>query len=333
MIDTIKRLAQTYGPSGHEDQIRAAIEAEIDGLADEVEVDALGNLIAWRRPGDSAKKPLRVMLTAHMDEIGLVVSHVEKNGFLRFTNLGGIRLSTLPGNRVQFADGTQGAIGNEPITGSKIPPMTELYIDVDDGDGEHNITPGDAAGMVRDVVVRGNRIMGKSLDDRVGCAILIEVMRRLQKTPHEIAFVFAVQEEVGSRGAQTAAYAIGPDFGLAVDLTITGDTPKYTPTRVELGKGPAIKVQDASMIVPQEVRDFLEKSAKGARVPYQMEILTTPGVFTDGRALQLSRAGVPSGVISIPARYVHSTNETVDMRDVENTVKLVLRVLQRPIKL
>mgnify|MGYP005853189325 CR=1 FL=1 len=330
MIETIRKLVEAYGPSGHEDQIRALILDEIDGLADDVTVDALGNVIAWKRSGQEGAA--KVMLSAHMDEIGVMVTHVDKEGFLRFTNIGGVSAVTLIGNRVRFADGAVGAIGVEKLDNTKqVPEFDQLFIDASGGNGKHNIAVGDAAGFARDLVVRGDRLTAKSMDDRIGCAVQIEVMRRLTDCPNDVAFVFSVQEEVGLRGARTAAYAVDPDIGIAIDVTRTGDTPKGLTMEVALGKGPAIKVKDGGMLAAPEVVDLLEKAAKKARLPYQREVLVSG--TTDAASMQLVRAGVRAGCLSIPCRYIHTTSETVDINDVENAVKLLVAMLEKPIKL
>ncbi|HEC23133.1 MAG TPA: M42 family peptidase [Chloroflexi bacterium] len=328
MIETIRKLVEAYGPSGHEDQIRALILEEIDGLADEVTVDALGNVIAWKRSGREGAK--KVMLSAHMDEIGVMVTHVDEDGFLRFTGIGGVYASTLIGNRVRFADGTVGAIGVEGDMNRK-PALSELYIDVSDGKNRKpRIRVGDAAGMVRDLVVRGDRLTAKSMDDRIGCAVQIEVMRQLSGSPNDVAFVFSVQEEVGLRGARTAAHAVDPDIGIAIDVTRTGDTPKGVKMDVKLGAGPAIKIKDSGMLAAPEVVALMEKAARKARIPCQREVLVRG--TTDAAAMQLVRAGVRAGCLSIPCRYVHTTSETVDLNDVQNAVKLLLTLLKEPVR-
>jgi len=327
MIETIRKLAEAYGPSGHEDQVRALILDELDGLADEVTVDPLGNVIAWRRA--AGPDPRRVMLAAHMDEIGLMVTYVDEKGFLRFTNVGALYPSTLIGNRVRFADGLVGAVGVEGSV-NRLPKMEELFIDVSGGSGKPTVRVGDAACMDRGFVRRGDRLTAKSMDDRVGCAVQIEVMRRLGETPNDVAFVFSVQEEVGLRGAATAAYAVDPHVGISVDVTRTGDTPKGAKTDVQLGAGPSIKIKDARMLSAPEVIHLLEDAAQAADVPVQREILT--GGSTDAAAIQLSRAGVRAAGLSIPCRYIHSTSETVDLGDVEGAVKLLVSLLENPVE-
>jgi putative aminopeptidase FrvX len=328
MLDTLRKLVESYGPSGHEDQTRQAILAEIDGLADEVSVDALGNVIAWKRCGK--KDPTRVMLAAHMDEIGLMVSFVEKNGFLRFANIGYLIPNTLHGNRVRFADGTTGVIGvDREYLLDDLPRQEHLFVDIGGGNGGR-IGVGDAAGLARELVVSGSRLIGKSMDDRAGCALQIEVMRRLKKPANDVAFVFTTQEEIGSRGARTSAYSVEPHIGIAIDVTMAGDTPRGMKTDIALGKGPAIKVRDTGMIASPDVVRLMERAAKAARVPYQREVLTTG--TTDAAGIQINQAGVRSGALSIPCRYVHTTSEMVDLADLESGVKLLVKLLETPLK-
>lgn len=330
MIETIKKLVEAYGPSGHEEQTRNLILEEIEGLADEVSVDAMGSIIAWRYSSD--EDAARVMLSAHMDEIGVMVTHVDKEGFLRFTNIGGLYPVTLVGNRVRFADGTTGAIYvEERDDKNKVPKLSDLYIDVDDGSGGHTIQVGDAGGLSRDLVVRGDRLVAKSMDDRIACAIQIEIMRALKDAalPSHVAFVFSVQEEVGMRGAQTAAYAVDPLIGIAIDVTRTGDTPKGHKMAVRLGDGPAIKIKDGRMLAAPEVIRLMEAAAERAGVPAQREVLTAG--TTDAATMQLVRAGIQAGCLSIPCRYVHTTSETVSYADVQNAVKLMVELLKESV--
>jgi putative aminopeptidase FrvX len=331
MRELIRRLVETYGPSGVEEQVRAAIRAELEplALAEEPRVDALGNLIV-RKQGVQGGEGKRIILAAHMDEIGVMVTYVDEKGFARFTRIGGVRPITCVGARVAFADGTVGVIGLESKDrkASEAPKFEQLYIDL--GATSRDDCPvnvGDSAVFVRPFVcLEGARLVAKAMDDRIGCAILIETLRRLEQTPHDVYFVFTVQEEVGVRGARTSAYGIDPDMAIAVDITLTGDTPESHPMAVELGKGPAVKVQDRGMIAHPAVRDMMVQRAKKAGIPYQLEILERGS--TDASAMQLVRAGVPSGCLSIPCRYAHTPSEMVDEGDVENSVRLLLEILR-----
>ena len=326
MRELIRKLVETFGPSGVEKQIRSVIRAEVEPLADEIRVDPLGSLVV-RKQGNGEGK--RIVLDAHMDEIGVMVTYVDEKGFARITRIGGVYPLTCVGARVAFADGTTGIIGVEQKRNNpgSIPKFEQLYLDV--GGASRDDCPvnvGDAAVFVRPFTTQGTRLIAKAMDDRIGCAILIETLRRLEQTPHDVYFVFAVQEEVGLRGARTSAYGIDPDMAIAVDVTTTGDVPESRPMAVELAQGPAIKVKDSGMIAHPAVRELMVQRAQEAHIPYQLEVLERGS--TDAAAIQLVRAGVPAGCLSIPCRYVHTPSEMVDEEDVENSVRLLLAMLR-----
>jgi putative aminopeptidase FrvX len=324
MKELLKTLVEIPAPSGYESQVRNQIREWIEPLVDEMRVDSLGNLVAVRKQTDAP----RLMLVAHMDEIGLMVTHVDQQGFARFVALGGVMPIHCVGGRVRFLNGVQGVIGVEKNpTSSEIPPLEKMFIDVGASSAEDcPIRIGDVAVFDRSFVDLGKRVVSKAMDDRVGVAVLIEALRRIEKSAFEMYYVFSVQEEVGVRGATVAAFGVEPDLGLAIDVTATGDTPKGHRMEVRLGKGPAIKIRDAGMLADPRVIQWMVQTAEKAKIPYQREILEFGG--TDARAIQLSRSGVPAGVLSIPCRYVHAPSEMVDMEDVENAVKLLINLLQ-----
>jgi endoglucanase len=328
----IKKLVETPGPSGFESQIREAIRSEVAPYADEIRVDAMGNLIA--RKGQKTASGMRVMLSGHMDEIGIMVTHVDENGFVRFITVGGVRPHTCLGNRVLFMNGSRGVIGSEKLDApEKVATFDQLYIDV--GATSRETCPvkvGDVAGFDRPFIELGSsRLVAKSMDDRISAAVMIEALRQLQHTPHELYFVFSVQEEVGLRGATTAAFGVDPELGLAVDVTGVGDTPKGIKMEVSLGKGPAIKVRDSSFIADPRIVRWMVTTAERLEMPYQLEVLEAGG--TDGRAMQLTRAGVPAGCLSIPTRYIHTPSEMVDYQDVQHAVRLLVELISQPIEL
>ncbi|MBE0695827.1 MAG: M20/M25/M40 family metallo-hydrolase, partial [Anaerolineaceae bacterium] len=275
----------------------------------------------------------RIMLSAHMDEIGVIATYVDEKGFVRFTTIGGVRANTCIGGRVRFLNGTQGLIYMERSEdGGRLPGIENLYIDVGAGSrADCPVKVGDLAAFERPFLDLGGRLISKAMDDRVSVAVLIEVLRQMVSSPHELYFVFSTQEEVGLRGATTAAYGIDPDLGIAVDVTATGDTPKGLRMEVSLGKGPAIKVRDGGMLSDPRVVHWMVDTAEAAKIPYQLEVLE--GGTTDARAIQLARAGVLAGCISIPTRYIHSPSEMVDYGDVQNSVKLLVALLSGPINL
>jgi tetrahedral aminopeptidase len=331
MKSLIRKFVETAGPSGYESKVRQVVREEVEPLADQVTVDALGNLIV--RKGRRGSKGMKIMLAAHMDEIGLIATHIDENGFVRFTTIGGVRAYNCPGGRVRFLNGTSGVIGIEKLEDqSYVPSFEQMYIDV--GVSARKDCPvrvGDVAVFERPYLELGKRLVAKSMDDRIGVAVLIETLRRMDNSPHEVYFVFSVQEEVGVRGATTAAYGVDPELGLAVDVTGSGDTPKGIKMEVGLGKGPAIKVRDAGMLADPRVVDWMVRVAQTGKIPYQMEILERGG--TDARAIQITRMGVPAGCLSIPCRYVHSPSEMVDFDDVENAVRLLVGLLSQPVDL
>jgi len=331
MKELIHTLAQISAPSGYENPIRQAIQENIAGKVDHSHVDALGNLIAVK--GHLEKNGLRIMLVAHMDEIGIIATHIDPNGFVRFSTIGGVKPINCVGGRVQFTNGVQGVIGIERMRSPfDIPSFEQMFIDV--GVSSHKECPikvGDVAAFDRPPIDIGHRIVSKALDDRVGVAILIKTIEQMETTPHQVHFVFSVQEEVGVRGATTASFGIDPDLGLAVDVTGTGDTPNGLRMETSLGKGPAIKIRDAGMLADPRIVDWMINTAKKAKIPYQREILEAGG--TDARAIQLTRSGVPAGCLSIPCRYIHSPSEMIDLKDVENAVLLLVELIKKPINL
>lgn len=344
MQELAKRLAEAFGVSGFEEEIRAVIHDEIAGLVDEVSVDALGNLIAVRRgtggkPAGDIKSPTgkRVMLAAHMDQIGLMVTHVDEKGFLRFAPVGFLYALACWGSQVRFADGTVGTIGLDGRKNprSEMPELRDMYVDVG-ATGRDGVRQkvGDVAAFWPGFTSQGNAWFSPNLDDRAGCVVLVQLLRALQgaEIAHDIYAVFTTQEEVGTRGAGTSAYAIEPDLAIALDVTMTGDAPYATPAlEVYMGRGVAIKVQDSGMISHPGLNRLLIAAAEAGGIPYQREVLL--GGSTDARAIQVSRAGVAATCLSIPSRHVHTPSQIVDQRDVEAAVRLLSGFLRGPIAL
>lgn len=330
MRDVIKRLTETYGPSGNEGPIREQIKKEIRGLADDISVDVMGNLTAVRKgPGS------RVMVAAHMDEIGFIVTHIDKNGFVRFSNIGGLYPYNVIAQRVIFENGTIGTINEEKSenpSGTK--RLDRMYIDIgtkNQKEAEGRVSVGDVAGFHRSCEFLGNRVIAKSLDDRIGCAIMVAVMKNLKRTPNQIHFVFTTQEEVGLRGATTAAFGVAPDLGIAIDITGAFDTPEEKPKLPSvLGGGTAIKIKDRMLLAHPAVKKLMVDTAKSNKIPFQYDILEMG--TTDGAAINTTKSGIPTGVLSIPTRYAHSASEMVDMTDVTATVDLLTKLLSINLK-
>lgn len=319
MKDTLISMLKPFGPSGSEGPIAAAVAEMVRPYVDEVRTDTMGNLIAVKRgPGK------RIMFSAHMDQIGYIVLDADKEGFLRVSNIGGVHAGDAAYRHIDFAGGVTGIVCAEPLKGEPA-SMGKLYVDIgaDNREKALEMVPVGTAGVVRfQVTEMGDLIAAPYMDDRAACAVLAELLFALDKQQkNEIVAVFSVQEEVGCRGAQVAAYAIEPDIGVALDVTAAGDTPKCAPLAMKVGKGPAVKFKDANSIATPVVRDGLIAAAKKAGVPYQHEVLPFGG--TDAGPIMTSRGGVPAGTLSITCRYVHSPVETVSLSDMENAVKLL----------
>ena len=325
MFDLIKKLTSSFGVSGNEEEIRQVISEEIKGKVDEIGVDALGNLIAIKKG-----KGKKIMIAAHMDEIGVMATYIDEKGFVRFSNLGGVSQYNSVGQKVRFKNGTIGAVFYEDkIEDLKNLKLSKMYIDIcakNREEAEKLVRIGDVACFVGDAVKQGDMVISKALDDRSGCAVAVKAIKEMPQTDNELYFVFTVQEELGLRGAKTAAYQIKPDLAIAIDVTMTGDTPECHPMEVKCGMGPAIKIKDRSILCHPDVKRLLEDSAKRIKIPYQFEVLEFGG--SDPGSIHITAGGIPSGAISIPCRYVHSPVETASLTDIENGVKLLIEAIK-----
>ena len=325
--ELMKELVGIYGPSGNENIIRAYIEKEIKNYVDEIKVDSLGNLIA-RKKG----KGKRIMIAAHMDQIGFMITDIDDEGFLRFTNIGGISPFITLSQQVVFENGTVGVISSEPMEDMSKLKLSNMFIDIGTMNKEETeklVSIGDVCVYNSQYGENDNVIFSKCLDDRVGCYIAIETIKQIESPKNDLYFVFTVQEEVGLRGAKTSAYGIEPEIGIALDVTGSGDTPKAKTFAVGIGKGTAIKVKDNSILTHPKLRQLMVDIAKENNIPYQMEVLEFGG--TDSGAIHLIKEGVPSGVISIPTRYIHSTIEMASKNDIANSMKLLIELLNKDI--
>ncbi|MGA2111027.1 MAG: M20/M25/M40 family metallo-hydrolase [Anaerolineales bacterium] len=329
MKPLIARLADAYGPSGKEDSLRQIVRSELKGLSDYISEDPLGNVHAVIKQKTRAGR--KIMVSAPMDEVGLIVSHVDDHGFARFSPLGDVDLLQCPGARVRFGDGRMGVIGMaDRARGSARRSWSELFIDVGASDREnHPLQVGDTAVFASPLEEAGAALIGKGLNGRIGVAILIETLRRLKRSPHEVQFVFTVQEQVGQRGARTAAFRLEPEIAISVSAIPSGDTPGAPHLAVGLGKGPAIKVRDASLLCDPRVVRWMVQRAEEARLPYQLEV-SDEGA-TGAAEIQRSRAGVIVGSLGIPCRYLHGPAEMADLNDAENAVKLLTQLLALPV--
>jgi len=326
-IKLLENILTAYGPSGHEGRVADVICEALEGHVDEIYTDVMGSLIAVKKGDGTGKK---IMASAHMDHIGLAVVDADKHGFLRVCNVGGIRAAKMVSGHVVFGNGVTGVVGaDEKVKGEL--QVSDLYIDIGAETKEEALSMvnlGDMCVMAPRVTKLGeNRIASPAMDDRIACFVQAQAVLNLpEHHKNDIYAVFSVQEEVGLRGATTAAYHVNPDLGIAVDVTGVGDVPKVgTKVPVELGKGAAIKIMDRSLICTPGVVAMMEKLAVENGIAHQREVLPYGG--TDAGAMQRTRGGVPSGAISIPCRYIHSEAETVDKRDVQACIDLLTACL------
>ncbi len=332
-MDLVSRLLDAPGIAGREEQVRAIVKQEMEPLVDELEVDAMGSVIGVKRGSGNGPK---VMLAAHMDEIGFMVRFIDENGFIRLQNVGGFDPRVLPAQRVRVhtrsGEVLLGALqlASKPIhllQGSEIkaPKLTQLYVDLGLTADEVNekVDIGDMITLDRSVVQVGNNLMSRAMDDRINVFIMLEVLRSLGSHECDVIAVATTQEEVGLRGAQTSAYSVDPDVGVALDVTVAGDSPGVDKQdRVtKLGEGVAIKAFDSSHIPNYKLVNHFRDIATEREIPHQVEMLSRGG--TDAGAMQRSRAGMPVITISMPTRYLHTVNEMVSIADIHSAISLL----------
>ena len=330
LYQALQTLCDCPSVSGREDGIRALLSEKILPFADEVRMDALGNLIAKKKGMGDAPS---VMLCAHMDEIGFLVTFVEENGMLRVAAVGGIDFAASSYSEVVSENGVSGVLVPEEQVKAADFAAKNFYIDIGATgrkDAERKVSVGDffvVRGGVRRLMHR--RVAGRPLDDRLGCAVLLGVAEELWERPlaGDVYYVFSVQEEVGCRGALPAAYGIAPEYGLCFDVTLTGDVPGAKPMACKLGGGTAVKIKDRSVICHEEVVAELCRLAEEKKIAYQREILTAGG--TDTSSMQLAGTGCRAGALSIPTRYVHSGVEMCDLADADATVELAVAFVEQ----
>ncbi|HMA05448.1 MAG TPA: M42 family metallopeptidase [Methanomicrobiales archaeon] len=339
MREILGRLSNAHGVSGSEGSVEDIIRAELRGSVDEIREDALGNLIAVKKGG-----AFSVMIASHMDEIGLMVNYIDEKGFLRFVTFGGWYAPTLYNQRV-ILHGFKGPVTG--VVGGKPPHVMDeeerkrgvkaenMFIDVGASSAKEvarlGLEIGTPVTVDRELAdLAGRRVTGKAFDNRVGCAVLVKVLKEL-KSPHTVYGVFTVQEEVGTKGARTSAFSLDPDCAIALDSTFPGDHPDIDKkdSCLEMGKGPAITVSDANgrgLIADRRMVAWLRKVAEKKKIPYQLEV--GHGGTTDASSIHLVKSGIPSTVISVPVRYIHSPVEVADLRDMEASARLLLEALK-----
>ena len=340
-MELLKKLCETPGISGYEERIQKVIKEELGKVTDEVKIDKLGNIIGIKKTKKAMSNslPKKVMLAAHMDEIGFMISFIDKDGFLRFAPVGGFDPRTLIAQRV-VVHGVKdigGVIGSKPIhileeeEKKKATKIKDLFIDVGLKKEEVSkiVKPGDFVTLDRDFKELNNKIItAKALDDRVGVYVMIEALKRIKDCYVDIYAVATVQEEVGLRGATVSSFSVEPDLGIALDVTIASDLPgtKEEEMVTNLGGGTAISLMDSHTISNKKLVDFLKKIAEENKIKYQNDILLGGG--TDAGAIQRSKSGVPVCTVSIPTRYVHSVVEMCHKEDIESSIKLICKFLE-----
>jgi len=351
LCDRLERLSNAFGPSGRERDVRALLRAGIAELADRIEVDALGNLIAYKTGADPEPR-LRVMLSAHRDEVGFMLTEIQQSGLLKFQPVGGLDPRMLPAKRLVIGDARiPGVIGappphlqsakqaSQPPRGSGGQPveLDDLAIDIgaeSDKEAEAKVKVGDYGVFATQFTVLSRdsswpTVRGKAFDDRVGCAMLVALLA--ERYPVDLVVVFTVQEEVGLRGARVAAYRVEPDAAISLEGTICDDLPRppdvdLTPV-TRLGAGPALTLMDRRLVSHPGLLKLLRDTAEAEGIAIQYK---APGLGgADSGAIHLTRAGVPATVVAVPCRYIHSPASILNLNDMENSVRLMAAALRR----
>ncbi len=347
LFGLLKRLTEAFGVSGYEDDVRGVVIDELRGVADSVEVDSLGNVIAVKK-GEGG---LRLLLDAHMDEIGFFVRYIDERGFVYLSPIGGWWDPIVLGQRVRIRtdDGrlVYGVVGSKPPhllkpeEREKVVPLDRLFVDIGASSREEveslGIRVGSPVDLDRDTIrLAGDRVTGKAMDDRAGVAALISAFKAIDGQEADVYLVVATQEEVGLKGARVAAYRVAPHVGIAVDVTTANDVPgaEARDQVARVGGGPALTVADgrssSGLISHPKLLKLLLDTAREAGIPVQLSIL--PGGTTDGAVIALTREGVPTATVSIPTRYIHSPVELLSLRDLEYTSRLIVEATKRVTK-
>ncbi|WP_417583594.1 M42 family metallopeptidase [Pelagibacterium sp.] len=343
-IDLLRALCETPGVPGREHRVRKLIETEIEGLFDDVRTDSMGSLIAVRRSRTKAEKPLKIMLLCHMDEIGFLVTHVSEKGWIHIDNVGGFDPRTLFARRVRVCtrDGDYPGVMNasgrplhisSPEDRKKIPAVKEFFVDIGMGaETRSKVQVGDFIVMEEPLVEMGDKIVSKALDNRVACWLGIEAIRALDKSgvDHdcEIHVAFTTQEEVGLRGAKTAAFAVMPDIGLGIDTTLSCDTPGVPENEMVTaqGKGVGLNIKDGSFIADFDLIEEIEALAVKEKIPFQRSILASGG--QDAAAAQQAAAGARAVGIMVGTRYIHTIAEMIEKSDLQAALDILVAYLK-----
>lgn len=333
MIDRLHRLAAVWGPAGREHKVADMLRELIAPFVDEVHTDAFGNLIATKHgaPGGA-----RVMVSAHMDTIGAIALNVGDAGLIHVGQVGGFKAQHAIGQRVIWGSGVVGVLQHEPVDDAKDVDFRKLWCDIgatSKDEALENVRLGDMCVMVGELQQMGDFLVGPGLDNRAGCAVLLQVAEHLVESQHEVVFAFTCQGEIGPRGGGTAAYGINPDLAFTFDLAPAGDVPKGPRVEVKLGRGPALKLKDGNYVAHAGLSDLVRSVCADSAIPLQTEIALQAGGLTDAQVIGMAGQGVPTAAISIPARYRGTGAEMVSIPDLHGAADLLLKLLANPLEL
>lgn len=316
-MDTVlNKFLSAFGVSGHEEEVRKVIIEELNDIECHMEEDKMGNLIVKLGEGNE-----KLMFCAHMDEIGLIATYIEDNGFIRVGSVGDFKPSDVVHSFVKFENGTIGKVG----TTKQNPEIGDLFVDIGITEREEalkRLKEGATACFLGDAVEIEDKIIAPGLNNRVGCYILLRLIKELKGSSKELYFVFSAQAELGGRGARAAAFSIEPEYAVVVDLEESGDivSPR---NNIKIGNGPVLTVMDRSLIIHHEVKEMLQKAAEDKKIALQYAAVDR---ISDGGTIHKEGIGIKTGVLSVPCRYNHTTSEMVSMKDIENTIELLKAV-------
>ncbi len=337
-MDLLKRLSEASGPSGSETEIRKILRKELKPYVDELYVDKFGNLVG-RKKGKGAS----VLLSAHMDEVGMMVRNIDPGGKIFISAIGGLEPITLLGESVRIVprNGKEvnGIVTTMDIQDSveltQLPNMADVYVDTGltkDDVSKAGISPGDYIHIMKEFVELGNSkyISGKALDDRIGCYMLLELAKKLKKSKPEIHYIFTVQEEIGMYGSKTSIYSIDPDYAIVLDVTESDDAKDKHGTKI-LGHGPVLVIKDAEMITTKCINEWLVDIASKNKIPLQKDV--SDFGTTDALRLAVSKGGLPCTVLGVPVRNIHTATSIAHMDDITGGIKILAELMKNPPKI
>lgn len=330
LLERVQRLTAIWGPSGREQKVAAVLEEMIAPFVDEVERDRFGNLLARKRGSGSGR---RVLLAAHMDTAGAMALNVSEKGLIYLGAVGGLKAHHALGQRVVWGSGVTGVLQSEHLEEAKEVDFKRLLCDIGataKDEALANVALGDICTLVAEAQPMGDFLVAPGLDNRAGCAILVEVAEHLASTEHEVVFAFTSQGEVGPRGAGVAAWGAEPDLAIVVDLAQSGDQPKAPQVATKLGGGPALKLKDGGYMAHQGLASLIQTVAEEQGIPLQLEISASP---SEGQIVTSAGQGTPTAVIDLPVRYRGTAGEMVNLRDLHGAADLLLKLLSNPLDL